>query len=139
MKPALSIRSSRARTPIAIVVNFTGHPTTIPSSVLKFSADYVGAMKNEVTARTGAATLFMQGASGDQSVVPDGPRKGYEAFGKALGDEVVKLTSSLEPREIANPSLMVKEDRFRFTSRINFSNSMVMGAYQKAFFPELIP
>src|SRR5216684_6416170 len=74
--------------PIASVVNFTGHPTTIPSSVLKFSADYVGAMKNEVTARTGAAALFMQGASGDQSVLPDGPRKGYEAFGKALGDEV---------------------------------------------------
>jgi neutral ceramidase len=125
--------------PIAIVVNFTGHPTTIPSSVLKFSADYVGAMKSEVTSRTGAAALFMQGASGDQSVMPDGPRKGYEAFGKALGDEVVKLASSLDPREVANPSLTFKEDRFPFTSRVDFSNSMVVGAYQKAFFPELIP
>lgn len=125
--------------PIAIVVNFTGHPTTIPSSVLKFSADYVGAMKNEVTSRTGAATLFMQGAAGDQSVLPDGPRKGYEAFGKALGEEVVKLASGLDPKEVASPSLQVKEDRFRFTSRIDFSNPMVVGAYQKAFFPELIP
>src|SRR6266403_244855 len=112
MKPALSIRSSRARTRIAIVVNFTGHPTTIPSSVLKFSADYVGAMKNEVAARTGAAALFMQGASGDQSVLPDGPRKGYEAFGKALGEEVIKLAASLEPREATNPPLTVKEERF---------------------------
>ena len=125
--------------PIAIVANFTGHPTTIPSSVLKFSADYVGAMKNEVTSRTGAAALFMQGASGDQSVTPDGPRKGYEAFGKALGDEVVKLASRLEPKDVANASLQVKEDRFRFTSRIDFSNPMVVAAYQKAFFPELIP
>jgi neutral ceramidase len=125
--------------PLAIVVNFTGHPTTIPSSVLKFSADYVGAMKNEVTSRTGAATLFMQGASGDQSVLPDGPRKGHEAFGKALGDEAVKLASSLEPKEVANPSLQVKEDRFRFSSRIDFSNPLVLAAYQKAFFPELIP
>ena len=122
--------------PVAILVNFTGHPTTIPSSVLKFSADYVGAMKNEVTSRTGAATLFMQGAAGDQSVVAD---KGYEAFGNALGDEVVKLASSLEPKEIANPSLQVKEDRFRFSSRIDFSNPMVLAAYQMAFFPELIP
>jgi neutral ceramidase len=120
-----------------IVVNFTGHPTTIPSSVLKFSADYVGAMKNEVTRRTGAATLFMQGAAGDQSVVADGPRTGYEAFGTALGDQVVKLASSLEPKEIANPSLLVKEDRFRFNSRIDLSNPMVLGAYQKAFFPEM--
>jgi neutral ceramidase len=125
--------------PIAIVANFTGHPTTIPSSVLKFSADYVGAMKNEVTARTGAATLFMQGASGDQSVLPDGPRKGYEAFGKALGGEVTKLAASLTPGEVANPSLMVREERFRFASRVDFSNPMVLGAYQKAFFPELIP
>ncbi len=96
-------------------------------------------MKNEVSTRTGAATLFMQGASGDQSVMPDGPRKGYEAFGKALGEEVVKLASSLDPKEPASPSLQVKEDRFRFSSRIDFSNSMVLGAYQKAFFPELIP
>jgi neutral ceramidase len=125
--------------PIAIVVNFTGHPTTIPSSMLKFSADYVGAMKNEVTSRTGAAALFMQGASGDQSVLPDGPRKGYEAFGKALGEEVVTLASGLDPKEPANPSLQVKEDRFRFSSRIDFSNPLVIAAYQKAFFPELIP
>jgi hypothetical protein len=109
--------------PTAILVNFTGHPTTIPSSVLKFSADYVGAMKNEVTSRTGAAALFMQGASGDQSVLAD---KGYEAFGKALGDEVVKLASSLQPKEIVNPSLQVKEDRFRFSSRIDFSNPVVL-------------
>ncbi|HEV2688417.1 MAG TPA: neutral/alkaline non-lysosomal ceramidase N-terminal domain-containing protein [Bryobacteraceae bacterium] len=125
--------------PLAIVVNFTGHPTTIPSSVLKFSADYVGAMKNEVTSRTGAATLFMQGAAGDQSVLPDGPRKGYEAFGKALGEEVIKLESGLETKEPPNPSLQVKEDRFRFTSRVDFGNPMVVAAYQKAFFPELIP
>jgi hypothetical protein len=124
---------------VAIVVNFTGHPTTIPSSVLKFSADYVGAMKSEVTSRTGAATLFMQGAAGDQSVLPDDPHKGYEAFGKALGDEVVKLASGLEPKDVANPSLEVKEDRFRFSSRIDLSNPMVLAAYQKAFFPELIP
>jgi len=99
--------------PLAILVNFTGHPTTIPSSVLKFSADYVGAMKNEVMSRTGAATLFMQGASGDQSVIAG---KGYEAFGKALGDEVVKLASGLQPQEPANPSLQVKEERFPFSS-----------------------
>ena len=122
--------------PVAILVNFTGHPTTIPSSVLKFSADYVGAMKNEVTSRTGAATLFMQGASGDQSVLAD---KGYEVFGKALGDEVVKLASSLHPKEIANPSLQVKEDRFHFSSRIDFSNPIVLIGYRMAFFPELIP
>src|ERR1041384_1128407 len=31
--------------PLAIVVNFAAHPTMIPAETLKFSADYVGAMK----------------------------------------------------------------------------------------------
>lgn len=122
--------------PIAILVNWTGHPTTIPSSVLKFSADYVGYMKNEVTSKTGAAAIFMQGASGDQSVVKD---KGTEGYGKALGDEVVKLASSLNPEPVNSPTLDFREERLRFASRTNFSDPMVAAMYSKAFFPELIP
>ena len=122
--------------PIAIVVNWTGHPTTIPSSVLKFSADYVGALKNEVTARTGAATIFMQGAAGDQSVAKE---KGTQGYGTALGEEVVKLAAALKTEDVATPSLIVKEERFPFPSRIDFSNPMVNAAYGRAFFPELIP
>jgi hypothetical protein len=53
--------------PVAILVNFAAHPTMLPSSTLKFSADYVGALKAEVTKETGAAAIFMQGAAGDQS------------------------------------------------------------------------
>lgn len=122
--------------PIAILVNWTGHPTTIPSSVLKFSADYVGALKNEVTAQTGAAAIFMQGAAGDQSVVKD---KGTEGYGKALGDAVVKLESGLNPEEVSAPSLAVREERLQFTSRTDFANPMVKAMYSQAFFPELIP
>ena len=121
---------------LAIVTNWTGHPTTIPSSVLKFSADYVGALKTEVMARTGAACIFIQGAAGDQSVVKD---KGTEAYGKALGDEVVKLASSLNPQDVSAPSLDIREERLQFTSRIDFTNPTVLAMYSKAFFPELIP
>lgn len=122
--------------PIAILVNWTGHPTTIPSSVLKFSADYVGALKNEVMEKSGAAAIFMQGAAGDQSVVKD---KGTEGYGKALGDEVVKLASGLNPEIVSAPSLDVREERLQFASRTDFSNPMVTAMYSKAFFPELIP
>jgi len=124
---------------IATLVNLTGHPTTIPSTVLKFSADYVGAMKTEIMARTGGAALFMQGAAGDQSVVASGARQGYEAFGKALAAEAVRLADGIQPIEFANPSLQVREERFTFPSRVDFNNPIVLGAYQKAFFPELIP
>jgi hypothetical protein len=124
--------------PIAILVNFTAHPTMIPATTLRFSADYVGAMKNEVEKTTGARAIFMQGASGDQSVNA-GPNRDYQAFGQALAQEVLKLAMSLTPAEVVTPSLEVKEDRFKFASRTDLNNPVVRGMYEKAFFPELIP
>ena len=124
--------------PIAILVNFTAHPTMISAATLKFSADYVGAMKAEVAQATGANVLFMQGASGDQSV-NDFTSKGYQAFGQALGKEVVKLAQSLTPQEVKQPALQVREERFAFSSRTDLNNPLVRSLYEKAFFPELIP
>src|SRR2546425_8548519 len=87
--------------PIAVLVNFAAHPTMAPASTLKFSADYVGAMKAAVEKATGATAIFMQGASGDMSANA-GPDKGYEAFGEALGGEVVKLATSLTGSEVVH-------------------------------------
>ncbi|HEU0180009.1 MAG TPA: neutral/alkaline non-lysosomal ceramidase N-terminal domain-containing protein [Blastocatellia bacterium] len=123
--------------PIAILVNFTAHPTMIPATTLRFSADYVGAMKAEVEKATGARVIFMQGAAGDQSV--NAPNRDYQAFGQALAKEVIKVATALTPQEVSSPSLEVKEDRFKFSSRTDLSNSLVRGLYEKAFFPELIP
>jgi hypothetical protein len=125
--------------PLAVIVNFTAHPTTIPALTLKFSADYVGAMKATVDKEMGATTVFMQGASGDQSVNEGAKNKGYQAFGAALGEEVVKLASSLKTEIVAKPSLEVKEERFTFAPRVDLKNPFVRAAYEKAFFPELIP
>jgi len=124
--------------PLAILVNFAAHPTMLPSRTLKFSADYVGALKAEVTKETGAAAIFMQGAAGDQSV-NEGPNKGYQAFGQALAREAVKLAQSLTPQEVAHPSLVCREERFRFAARTDFANPLIRAAYEKAFFPELVP
>jgi hypothetical protein len=124
--------------PIAVVVSFTGHPTTIPAQTLKFSADYVGAMKSTVEKEMGGLAVFMQGAAGDQSVNV-GTNGGYQGFGQALGREVVKLASSLTPAEVTQPSLVVKEQRFKFTSRTDLSDPRVRKAFSIAFFPELVP
>ena len=124
--------------PIAIIVNFTGHPTTIPAQTLKFSADYVGAMKSTVEKATGALAVFMQGAAGDQSVNV-GTNGGYQGFGAALGREVIKLASSLTPTEVTQPSLVVKEQRFKFSSRTDLADPRVRTAFSAAFFPELVP
>jgi len=124
--------------PIAILVNFTAHPTMISSRTLKFSADYVGALKAEIEKATGAHAIFMQGASGDQSV-NEGPNKGYQDFGQALGKEAVKLANSLTTQQVPQSTLQVKEDRFKFSSRTDFNNPAVRLLYATAFFPELVP
>ena len=124
--------------PLAVLVNFTAHPTTINSMVLKFSADYVGAMKATIEKEMGAPAIFMQGACGDQSV-NQGSNKGYQAFGEALGREALKLATALTTKEVAEPSIAIKEERFKFGMRTDLSNPLVRIAYEKAFFPELIP
>ena len=123
--------------PLAIVVNFAGHPTSIPAKTLQFSADYVGAMKVTVEKEFGGTAIFMQGASGDLSI-NRGPNWDHVGFGQALGHEVVKLAASLEPVVVAKPSLKVQEERFRFESRSDLNNPFIRAAFSYAFFPELI-
>jgi len=128
--------------PLAVLVNFTAHPTITDNKILKFSADYVGFMKAEVRKEMDCNVIFMQGAAGDQSV-NEGPaelgRKGPANFGAALGREVIKLASGLAPLEVEKPSLEVREERFAFSSRVNFNDAFVAAQYKAAFFPELIP
>ncbi len=116
--------------PIGVLVNFTAHPTTLPSSDRRFSADYVGALKAAVTRETGAAAIFMQGASGDQSVT---------AKGETIGMEAVKLARSLKPEDVVKPSIELREERFTFSSRTNFADPGTRMMYSIAFFPDLIP
>lgn len=123
--------------PIAVLVNFTGHPTSISAKTLEFSADYVGAMKATVEKDFGGTAIFMQGASGDLSI-NKGAHGDHLGFGQALGEEVVKLAASLQPQVVEKPSLEVKEERFQFDSRTDLSNPMVRVAYSVAFFPELV-
>ena len=123
--------------PVAVIVNFAGHPTSISSKTLEFSADYVGAMKRTVEKELGGIAVFMQGASGDLSI-NKGERGDHTEFGEALGREVVKLASSIKPAVPNKPSLVVKEERFRFESRTDLNNPLIRMAYSAAFFPELI-
>lgn len=124
--------------PLAVIVNFTAHPTMVEGSILKFSADYVGALKQTVEKEFGGQAVFMQGAAGDMSA-SKGENKDYQEFGQALGREVVKLAASLKSKEVTKPFLAVKEERVKFGSRTDWSNPGIRAAFSMAFFPELIP
>ena len=122
---------------LAVLVNYTAHPTSIPSSVRKYSADFVGAMKATIERETGATAIFMQGASGDQST--ERKDKDHQGYGQALGQEALKFLAGMKVSAVAAPSLQVREDRFKFGSRTDFANPLIKQAFAKAFFPELIP
>lgn len=124
--------------PIGVLVNFAAHPTSIDSNILKYSADYVGAMHKAIEEKLQVPSVFMQGAAGDQSSnSPEGVH-GYEEFGAVLGGEVVEIAQGIETAVPEEPSLKGRVDHFTFPSRINFGNPWIRVAFGRAFFPELV-
>jgi len=132
----LRLDDAASGTPVAVLVNFTAHPTSIPDDTMTFSADYIGSMRETIEAKLGGTAIFMQGASGDLSTDRNG--QDHRAYGAALGRAAVELAESLEPEAVARPSLEVREERFTFASRVDFTNPVIAGIYSLAFFPELI-
>jgi hypothetical protein len=123
--------------PIAHAVNFAAHPTMLESRGRKFSADYPGALAALVEKETGAPCLFLQGAAGDLSTDP-GRNDGHEAFGQALGREVLALAKTIRCTAAEKPALGVREEEFTFTSRVDLSNPAIYAMYSRAFFPAII-
>jgi len=124
--------------PIAHAVNFAAHPTMHPAKVLKFSADYPGAMAKLMEEETGVPCLFLQGAAGDLSANPPEGVRGPDEFGQALGREVSALAKSIGCKALDNAKLTAREDDFRFNLRIDLKNPLIRGAMVLAFFEDLV-
>ncbi len=85
--------------PVAVVVNYACHPTTLAWQNTLISPDYPGALRELVERETGATCVFLQGASGDL-----GPREGYvgdpavaDRNGRQLGHAVLATLEGLPP------------------------------------------
>ncbi|MBM4001327.1 MAG: hypothetical protein FJ297_17630 [Planctomycetes bacterium] len=85
--------------PIAVVVNYACHPTTLAWRNTVISPDYPGALREVVERETGSPCFFIQGASGDL-----GPRENYvcdtavaDRHGRRLGHSVVSVLEGLPP------------------------------------------
>lgn len=83
--------------PLATIVNYACHPTTLAWENTLISPDYIGAMREVVEQATDAPCLFVQGASGDT-----GPRDGFvgdvavaDRNGRQLGHAVMSAVESL--------------------------------------------
>ncbi|HEX3724952.1 MAG TPA: hypothetical protein VHV08_01865 [Pirellulales bacterium] len=92
------ITGSENRT-IATLVNYACHPTTLAWDNTLVSPDYVGAMREQIEAVSGAPCIFVQGASGDL-----GPREGFvgdvavaDRNGRALGYAALAALELMPP------------------------------------------
>jgi hypothetical protein len=86
--------------PLATLVNYACHPTTLAWENTLISPDYIGAMRELIEAHTdGAPCLFLQGASGELA-----PREQYTAdvavadrHGRALGWACLATLETMPP------------------------------------------
>jgi hypothetical protein len=88
-----------ARTPRAVLVNFSAHPTTLGAWNMQLSADYPGVVVRELERRVpGAMALFFSGAVGDQAPVKAGADfASAEHLGVVLAQRVEPLLRQARP------------------------------------------
>lgn len=91
--------SSESGIPMATIVNYACHPTTLAWDNTLISPDYIGAMRELVEDATGTPCVFIQGASGEI-----GPREGFvgdvdvaDNNGRQLGYAVLSTLASIPP------------------------------------------
>jgi hypothetical protein len=92
------IRSADDR-PLATIVHYACHPTTLAWENSLLSPDYVGAMRETVEAESGVPCVFFQGACGEL-----GPRRGFvgdtavaDANGRQLGHAALSALAGMDP------------------------------------------
>lgn len=124
--------------PVAHAVNFAAHPTMLPDRLMRFSADFPGAMAKHVEAETAAPCLFLQGAAGDLSPNPPDGGRDPDEFGKRLGAEVLKLAGTIRCESVKKPGLVTGREELKFACMVDMGNALVKQALGQVFFPELI-
>jgi hypothetical protein len=127
----------QAGKPIAVLVNFAAHPVMTKESLLTYSADYPGFLKNKVEAALATQCVFMQGAAGDMSPNPGAGPWEPKSFGEAVADHVIALARSATTETPAQPSVKGSVDTFHFKTRVDLKDPAVAGIFEKAYFPEI--
>ena len=118
------------------VVSIAGLPSTEPA-IDEAIAQRQQHARVEAALPT-ARCLFLQGAAGDLSVKPPPGSESPKAFGEALAGQVLGLRESIRAEPPADPSIAARSETIRFGTRVDLTNPLVLAAFGRAFFPELV-
>lgn len=92
--------------PLAVLVNWTAHPTFMSEADMLFSGDWPGHLQRTLEALIGqgAVAMFYNGAEGDQSPTPpagvDSRWERAERYGRELGIEAWRTWEKIRPRAV---------------------------------------
>ena len=101
--------------PLAVLVNWTAHPTFMAPEDMMFSGDYPGHLQRTVEALIGqgVTVMFYNGAQGDQSPVarPDsgGNWEKAERYGRELGIRVWREWEKVRPASAPTMACSIQE------------------------------
>jgi neutral ceramidase len=85
--------------PVAVVVNYTCHPTTLHHDNRYVTADYPGLVSSRIEEVTGAVALFLMGAIGDVGPVARG-EESLATVGNAVADTALAALPDLAPNDV---------------------------------------
>jgi Neutral/alkaline non-lysosomal ceramidase, N-terminal len=88
--------------PLAIVVGYACHNTTLGDSFVRYHGDYAGVAQAELEKRhPGTIALFVAGCGADANPMPRGTLELVEAHGRALAEAVDRALNAVDPIEPA--------------------------------------
>ena len=113
--------------PIAVLVNYACHPVVFGSDNLKYSADYVGVMRNTVEKAFDGAPIcfFLQGGDGDinpyyaTTPLSEGAIEKRDWTGQQLGEEAARVAKGIKTHAPPNAALDFADDVMTFQLRWN--------------------
>ncbi|MCW5555012.1 MAG: neutral/alkaline non-lysosomal ceramidase N-terminal domain-containing protein [Verrucomicrobiae bacterium] len=97
---------TREGRPLAVLVNWTAHPTFMTAEDMLFSGDWPGHLQRSMEALIGpdVVALYYNGAEGDQSPTPPaeaGSRwERAERYGREMGIQAWRVWDKIEPSEV---------------------------------------
>jgi Neutral/alkaline non-lysosomal ceramidase, N-terminal len=91
--------------PMAVLVNWTAHPTFLDSEDMMVSAEWPGYLQNELEKQIGnnVTVMYYNGAEGDQSPVFDANMNRYEkaeAYGRIMAQKSLELYREIRPFKV---------------------------------------
>ncbi len=91
--------------PLAVLVNWTAHPTFLGGKDMLVSAEWPGYLQTDLQNLIGnnVTTMYYNGAEGDQSPVLNSSGNGYEKiqeYGKNVADKAFAIYREIKPKKI---------------------------------------